>query len=111
MSQFKQFGFPDYPHKRAPNQQRRAHLEKWKAVRNENPHRELEWGAPMLAIPPLDWAVLKVRFPDLISPDHEIKKRAWNKFLASPLSEPYRSKERSRILRPIRANLDGDKLR
>lgn len=92
-SQFKEHGFPET---RPPNVVRQKHLEMMARVRIENTARTLEFMGPMACIPDLDWAVLKVRFPELISPDTQIQKHAWNIFMAHPASEPYRSKERKR---------------
>jgi hypothetical protein len=49
-----------------------------------------------LRIPELDYAIITRRFPDLMSPDHEIKRRAWVKFAQSSLADPYRVTDRSR---------------
>ena len=92
-SQFKDFGFPE---KRGPNRARRTHLGFMNRVRIEKIAPNREFMGPMCCIPPLDWAVLKVRFPELIAPDPQIQKQAWDTFLAHPASLPYRSKERTR---------------
>ena len=57
--------------------------------------RRLPDGYVALRIPDEDWPVLKVLFPDLESKDHEIRLRAWKKFEASPIAEPYRVQKRS----------------
>lgn len=44
----------------------------------------------MLAIPEMDFPIVQAMFPDLRSPDAEIRSKAWLKFARSPLSEPYR---------------------
>lgn len=49
-----------------------------------------DWGYVALNIPPLDHAVLMLRYPDLASPDPEIVHKALMKFMASPESEPYK---------------------
>ncbi len=92
-SQFKEHGFPET---RPPNVARKNHLDFLARVRIENTPRILDFMAPMASIPPLDFEVLKVRFPELISRDTQIQKHAWNIFMAHPASEPYRTKERKR---------------
>jgi len=91
--QFRDFGFPEA---RGPNAERRKHLELLQRVRIEKTPRDLEFMQPMCSIPPLDWAVLKRRFPELISPDPQIKTNAWRVFMAHPASEPYRTTEKRR---------------
>ena len=92
-SQVKEYGFPET---RAPNAERRKHLEYLNRVRIEDTAKPREWMQPMCSIPPLDWAVLKVRFPELISPDPQIKTIAWRVFMAHPVSEPYRTTAKAR---------------
>lgn len=92
-SQFKKHGFPET---RGPNAARRNHLETMQRVRIEETPRKLDFMGPMACIPALDWEVLKRRFPELISPDTQIQKQAWDIFMAHPASEPYRVKERRR---------------
>lgn len=92
-SQFNEHGFPET---RPPNVARKNHLDFLARVRIENTPRSIEFMGPMACIPALDWAVLKVRFPELISPDTQIQKHAWSIFMAHPASEPYRVKERKR---------------
>lgn len=60
----------------------------------------LDWGALMLRIPELDYAVLLRRFPDLSAPDHEIKRRAWVEFAATPQADPYRVTPRNLARHP-----------
>lgn len=48
------------------------------------------WGYLALQIPRQDLAVIRLRYPDLRSPDREIRNRAMAKFMASPESAPYR---------------------
>ncbi len=91
MNQFKQHGFPET---RGPNAERRRHLELVNRVRIEQPQRDLGFAGLMASIPPLDWAVLKVRFPELVASDHEIQRQAWNVFMRHPASEPYRVTKR-----------------
>ena len=93
MSQFKEHGFPE---KRGPNRARHNHLEFMNRVRIETAADNREFMGPMMCIPALDWAVLKVRFPELICPDPQIQKQAWDVFAAHPASEPYRTKFRKR---------------
>lgn len=57
---------------------------------------EADWGYVGLCIPELDYAVLTRTNPDLISKDHETRNRAWQKFMNSPESLPYRPDHRGR---------------
>lgn len=93
INQFKEHGFPE---KRRANPARKKHLELVHRARIEKTPRDLEFMQPMLSIPPLDWAVIKVRFPELLSHDAQIQRLAWDIFLAHPASEPYRMKEKRR---------------
>ena len=43
-----------------------------------------------LSFPPMDLAKLKRKYPELDSDDMQIKAKAWNKFLKSSESQPYR---------------------
>ena len=92
-SQFKEHGFPEV---RGPGAERRKHLEFLSRVRIEETAKPREFMQPMVSIPPLDWAVLKHRFPELIAPDAEIQAQAWAVFLAHPASEPYRTTTKRR---------------
>lgn len=85
--QFKELGLPE---DRPANKDRQMVLEDNHRIRVEQPQRKLPNMMAMCRIPLLDWAVLKVRFPELVSPDHEIKKNAWLTFYRHPVSEPYR---------------------
>lgn len=49
-----------------------------------------------LSIPPDDLVVIKRLYPDLASPDAEIRHKGWKAFMASSFSEPYRVYEPSR---------------
>jgi hypothetical protein len=93
-NQHKDYGFPEV---RGPNAERRNHLEFIDRVRIEGTAGNREFMQPMCSIPPLDWAVLKVRFPELISPDAQIKTNAWRVFMSHSVSAPYRTKERRRV--------------
>lgn len=92
-SQFKDFGFPEI---RGPNKDRRDHLALMDRIRIESTATNRDFMGPMCCIPALDWSILKVRFPELICPDPQIQKQAWDTFLAHSASLPYRSKERRR---------------
>ncbi len=92
-SQFKEHGFPEV---RGPNAERHNHLDFLNRVRIEETAKNREFMQPMVSIPPLDWAVLKRRFPELVAPDPQIQRQAWDVFLAHPASEPYRIKEKRR---------------
>jgi hypothetical protein len=87
MHQFKEHGFPET---RGPNAERKRHLELVDRVRTEQPQRDLGFAGLVASIPPLDWAVLKIRFPELVCGDSEIEHQAWAVFLKHPASEPYR---------------------
>lgn len=91
--QFKEFGFPEV---RRKNPIRHGQLELNNILRNQHEVKSRDWGKLMVTIPPLDWAVLQVRFPELVSPDHEIMKKAWGVFMAHPASEPYRVKHKNK---------------
>jgi len=65
-------------------------------VRIEDTAKAREFMQPMCSIPPLDWSGLKIRFPELISPDPQIKTNAWRTFLRHPVSEQYRTTARRR---------------
>ena len=80
-----------------PNAGRKAGLQALHSLRNsgdktpvllDNENRP--YGYVALSIPELDAAVLRVRHPELASKDRETFTRAWNKFILSPESEPYR---------------------
>jgi len=49
-----------------------------------------------LSIPPDDMFMLKQRFPDLDSLDRDIKHKAWQKFMKTSESEPFRVYQRSK---------------
>ena len=71
---------------------RAAILERNKRLEIEKPQRDLDgsFGRQALSIPVLDLMHVLKRWPDLASPDGQIKKRAILEFLKSPESEPYR---------------------
>lgn len=97
-SQYKRFGLPeDHALQKLANRNRRNHLAFINEIRQGTRPKPAEMpvmGRVVLSIPELDFYVLKHRFPDLASPDNEIRTRAYKKFLASPLSEPYRINRR-----------------
>lgn len=87
----KRFGVPgEVVNDHAPARQ--AHLSRIKRIRERTLPKPpgQDFGYLALSIPEFDYYVLQQRFPDLKSPDHEIRLKAWKKFIASPLSEPYR---------------------
>lgn len=92
-SQFKEHGFPEV---RGPNAARHSDLEFLNRVRIEKTATPREFMQPMMCFPPLDWAVIKRRFPELISRDPQIQRQAWTIFAAHPASEPYRTVEKRR---------------
>ncbi len=92
-NQFAEFGFPEV---RGPNRARRDHLEFMQTIRLEEVATNREFMGPMCCIPAQDWKILKIRFPELIAPDPQIQKQAWDVFMAHAASLPYRTKERAR---------------
>jgi hypothetical protein len=88
-SQFKLFGFPSGT--KAGNAARKATLNLNKELRNlTDPLGHMPWGSTILQIPELDFYVLVKRYPELVSPDPEISTKAFDKFLRSSESLPYR---------------------
>lgn len=74
------------------NKERAAHLAEVKRMREGiDPKGHASFGSVALSIPMLDAQVIRARYPDLNSPDAEIRTKAWQKFAASPESEPYRT--------------------
>ena len=55
--------------------------------------RDMDWGQMALNIPEAHYQVLMSRYPDLKSWDSEIRAKAWDKFIASDASRPYRVRE------------------
>jgi len=103
LSQYRMFGFPSGTKK--GNKERREVLQRNQSLRNlANPLGHQDWGSSVLNIPELDFYVLCKRYPDLMSPDAEIMTRAYEKFLRSPESEPYRIRNTDRrgVLHPNR---------
>jgi hypothetical protein len=106
INQFREFGMPEFV-TRSGNAERRAVLEDNRLRREgrlDKPHN-LGFGGVALRIPPLDYEVIKIMYPDVTSKDHEIRTRAWQKFANSPESEPYRvhRKTRGQVCRSITA--------
>lgn len=103
LSQYKMFGFPKGTKK--GNRERREVLERNQKLRNRaEPLGHQPWGSSVLNIPELDFYVICNRYPDLMSPDAEIMSRAFEKFLRSPESEPYRIRNTDKrgVLQPNR---------
>jgi hypothetical protein len=97
-SQFKLYGFPSGSKK--GNAGRKEVLNLNKELRNlTNPLGHQPWGSTILQIPELDFYVLVKRYPDLMSADAEISTRAYDKFLRSPESEPYRVRTTDKVQR------------
>jgi hypothetical protein len=69
-----------------------------KTIRDNRLAKTLDWGRAELEIPIIQLENLKRRYPELGSPDHETKTRAWKRFAASPESLPYRVRGRGRFL-------------
>jgi hypothetical protein len=85
-NQFAAFGLP--PGSRAPNAQRAAGLELLAARRRSlagvarlKDERGEDWGFAALAIPELDYAVLRAKNPELDAKDAETRNRAWHKLI------------------------------
>lgn len=72
------------------NSDRLNHFQFLKRIRIEQPQRRLEWGEMVLSIPNSDLFLINLRHPELQSPDHEIRRKAWAEFLKSDESRPYR---------------------
>lgn len=90
---YKRFGMPgDHALADIARANRHAQLKELQGIREGTrpAPRETALGRVALRIPDLDFAVLRVRFPDLASPDNETRHKAWLKFIKNPLSEPYR---------------------
>ena len=85
-------GWPDYipPSNPRATGVRKPILEQNQRIRIEDAAAEQDMGRIELHIPELDLAVLKIRYPELACRDHEIYNRAWDKFIASSESLPYR---------------------
>lgn len=97
-SPFKRFGLPPGPARGNPNRSRLlSHLAAMRDGRAA-PATKLDFAGHLLSIPELDYYVILERFPDLKSPDTEIKRKAWIAFANSPLGAKYRDKRRQ--LRP-----------
>lgn len=47
-----------------------------------------------LSVPYEDWLILKRKYPDLGARDGQIRTRAWQRFIQSPESYPYRMRDR-----------------
>jgi hypothetical protein len=70
---------------------RREGLERNRALREgRDAIRKLDSGYVALNIPEQDFYALRKLYPDLTAPDHEVRRKAWQAFVASPFSEPYR---------------------
>jgi len=79
------------------NADRKRHLEMTRRIREGIDPKVKNLGpnggcaATELIIPELDFAVLRARFPELNSKCATERTKAWQKFAASPESEPYRT--------------------
>jgi len=96
MHQYKQLGLPPGPNKGNPD--RRKVLRDNRAMRDgiAPAPRSLDFGRVEMRIPELDYYVLLERFPDLQSPDAEIKRKAWQQLARSELGEVYRVSRRGK---------------
>ena len=61
--------------------------------------RDLDWSQWALSIPELDYKRLIKKYPELNSPDSGLSHRAWQRFLASSESDPYRVRARDKARR------------
>lgn len=97
INQFREFGMPTFVTRKG-NADRRAILEDNKARRDGTAPKPMNLGfaGVALRIPELDYKVIQAMYPDMTSQDHEIRKRAWQKFANSPASEPYRVHRKTR---------------
>ena len=73
-------------------------LEGVQVIRDNRLAVDMDWGRPELEIPFVQMENLKRRYPELASPDHDIKLKAWKRFLADPESLPYRVRGRGRFM-------------
>ena len=70
---------------------RAAILERNQQLRiNPGAQQDLSFGRQVLAIPVLDDYLLKKKYPDLNSPDKQIREIALARFMASSESAPYK---------------------
>jgi hypothetical protein len=101
IKQFDELGMPEFVTK-GGNRDRHNILEDNKALRDGRLPKPRNLGdsdgfaGVALRIPELDYAVIKIMFPDDTSPDHEIRTKAWQKFARDPASEPYRVQRKTR---------------
>lgn len=99
--QYRKFGLPgNHALQKQARQARKRHLEMVRSIREGTRSKPANFSSTLervaLSIPELDFAVLKVRYPELVSTDRETRDRAWQKFVMSPESEPYRIDRLSR---------------
>jgi hypothetical protein len=92
------FGVPGGPAR--GNQVRRQVLEQARQLRVDGTRPGTPWAGSELMIPELDYYVLVRRFPDLASPDAEIRLKAWKRFLGTSLADPYRVNPKNLARRP-----------
>jgi hypothetical protein len=77
-----------------PRNERANNLKLNEYLRVTDGTRDPEWGRWALSIPVDDHAALVKLLPDLQSHDAIERTKAWAKFMASPLSLPYRVTEK-----------------
>lgn len=92
------FGVPGGPAQGNP--ERRQILEQAHQLRVDGIRPGTPWAGSELMIPELDYYVLVRRFPDLSSPDSEIRLKAWKRFLATSAADPYRVNPKNLARRP-----------
>ncbi len=90
-SQYRAGGMPAFV-SNTGNLDRKRHLEMVRRIREgiDPKARHLPFAGCELSIPELDFAIIRVRYPELTSKCPTERTRAWQKFANSPESEPYR---------------------
>jgi hypothetical protein len=81
------------------NQERHDGLVALYELRKRGGAAPMDFGVVELSIPTLDYEVITRRYPDLVSPDAEISKRAWDKFIQSSESSIYKTRRAKRTMR------------
>jgi hypothetical protein len=59
-------------------------------LRKHDVPRDTPLGRPALSMEMVDIYTASKLFPDLMSPDADSRNKAWRKFIASPMSDPYK---------------------
>lgn len=77
-------------YRRLSQPSRDAILDYVKTLRDTDAVRKTDVLRWTLTIPQIDRMLLGIKYPELDSPDPQIKTRAWKRFIASEESKPYR---------------------